>query len=71
MLGEPAMPGAGGCYEAAKTNQTVADLSSVPPDVNRSFYASFTVPDFDKFMKRAVATLEVPALQRRRRSGAT
>jgi hypothetical protein len=32
-------------------------------------YAAFTVPDFDKFMLRAVPTLEVPPLlQRRRRS---
>lgn len=30
-------------------------------------YAAFTVPDFDKFMIRAVPTLDVPAVQRRRR----
>jgi hypothetical protein len=30
-------------------------------------YAAFTVPDFDKFMLRAVPTLEVPALQQRPR----
>jgi hypothetical protein len=30
-------------------------------------YAAFTVPDFDKFMKRAVPLLEVPPIQRRRR----
>jgi len=29
-------------------------------------YAAFTVPDFDKFMLRAVPTLEVPPIQRRR-----
>lgn len=29
-------------------------------------YAAFTVPDFDKFMLRAVPTLEVPPVQRRR-----
>jgi len=31
-------------------------------------YAAFTVPDFDKFMLRAVPVLEVPARQRRRGS---
>lgn len=30
-------------------------------------YAAFTVPDFDKFMLRAVPKLEVPPIQRRRR----
>jgi hypothetical protein len=30
-------------------------------------YASFTVPQFDKFMIRAVPTLEVPALKPRKR----
>lgn len=30
-------------------------------------YAAFTVPDFDKFMKRAVPTLVVPELQKRSR----
>lgn len=30
-------------------------------------YAAFTVPDFDKFMKRAVPVLEVPPLQTRRK----
>lgn len=30
-------------------------------------YAAFTVPDFDKFMLRAVPTLEVPPIQRRNR----
>lgn len=30
-------------------------------------YAAFTVPDFDKFMMRAMPTLEVPPVQRRRR----
>lgn len=30
-------------------------------------YAAFTVPDFDKFMLRAVPTLEVPPLQQRSR----
>lgn len=30
-------------------------------------YAAFTVPDFDKFMKRAVPTLEVPPIQQRQR----
>lgn len=29
-------------------------------------YAAFTVPDFDKFMLRAVPKLEVPPVQRRR-----
>lgn len=29
-------------------------------------YAAFTVPDFDRFMLRAVPTLEVPPMQRRR-----
>ncbi len=32
-------------------------------------YAAFTVPDFDKFMKRAVPNLEVPPLQQRQRRG--
>lgn len=31
-------------------------------------YAAFTVPDFDKFMLRAVPTLDVPPLQLRRRT---
>lgn len=31
-------------------------------------YAAFTVPDFDKFMLRAVPKLEVPPVQRRRRT---
>jgi hypothetical protein len=30
-------------------------------------YAAFTVPDFDKFMLRAVPTLDVPAVQQRKR----
>lgn len=30
-------------------------------------YAAFTVPDFDKFMRRAVPNLEVPPLQQRQR----
>ena len=30
-------------------------------------YAAFTVPDFDKFMMRAVPRLEVPEIQHRRR----
>lgn len=30
-------------------------------------YAAFTVPDFDKFMKRAVPVLSVPDIQRRKR----
>lgn len=30
-------------------------------------YAAFTVPDFDKFMLRAVPTLDVPATQRRKK----
>jgi len=32
-------------------------------------YAAFTVPDFDKFMKRAVPVLEVPPVNRRRPRG--
>ena len=32
-------------------------------------YAAFTVPDFDKFMMRAVPRLEVPEIQHRRRRG--
>jgi hypothetical protein len=32
-------------------------------------YAAFTVPDFDKFMLRAVPRLEVPPVQRRPRKG--
>lgn len=31
-------------------------------------YAAFTVPDFDKFMLRAVPTLDVPPVQRRNRT---
>lgn len=34
-------------------------------------YAAFTVPEFDKFMKRAVPTLVVPEVQRRRAPGAS
>jgi predicted transcriptional regulator len=30
-------------------------------------YAAFTVPDFDKFMLRAVPDLEVPEVQKRRK----
>jgi hypothetical protein len=30
-------------------------------------YAAFTVPDFDQFMRRAVPTLQVPEIQRRRK----
>jgi hypothetical protein len=30
-------------------------------------YAAFTVPHFDKFMLRAIPTLDVPELKRRRR----
>ncbi|UIP59729.1 hypothetical protein [Agromyces marinus] len=30
-------------------------------------YAAFTVPDFDKFMLRAVPELVVPEIQRRRK----
>jgi hypothetical protein len=29
-------------------------------------YAAFTVPHFDRFMKRAIATLDVPAIRPRR-----
>ncbi|MDJ1372688.1 ATP-binding protein [Gulosibacter molinativorax] len=32
-------------------------------------YAAFTVPDFDKFMLRAIPRLEVPPIQRRRKRG--
>jgi predicted transcriptional regulator len=34
-------------------------------------YAAFTVPDFDKFMLRAVPELVVPEIQRRNRGRAT